>query len=162
MTPIALALVCQLSLAAEPSTDKSTGSVYTLTQGAFATQPEVLLDEANPDYGIPAKAYADFKGRIIHVATTTQIITGDAYEAAVTPGYKKLKLDGDKEVQWAIAETHLNSKVARDRLLRRGANLFVKNASDIVHDNVASSIFPVQKEFATWAGDTRVWRVGKP
>jgi hypothetical protein len=131
-------------------------------QTAGDPQLEVLLDEANAEYGIPPKAYADFKVKVIHIATTTQLITGDAYLSTQQAALKRTKLGDDKEVQWALTEMGLNSKAAKQRLLKRGPNMFVKNAGDIMKDGAMSAIFPVQKEFATWFGDTRVARIGKP
>ena len=46
--------------------------------------------------------------------------------------------------------------------MRSGNKLFVDNALDILKDNTTTAIFPVQKSFAEWFGDTRVARAGKP
>ncbi len=46
-------------------------------------QLEVLLDEPSPEYGIPARAFAHFKEKVIHVSTATQLITGDTYREQV-------------------------------------------------------------------------------
>jgi hypothetical protein len=55
-----------------------------------------------------------------------------------------------------------DSQSAKGALLKQGAQLFAGNAVDVVKDGTAHAIFPVQKDFAEWAGDTRVARVGKP
>ncbi|MFZ5470817.1 MAG: YiiX/YebB-like N1pC/P60 family cysteine hydrolase [Myxococcota bacterium] len=125
-------------------------------------QLEVLLDEPNPEFGVPAKAFADFKFRVIHVATSTQLYTGDAYRSQVLPAMQRHKLLEEPEVRWAMQEMRLNSQVARGRLKKRGPTLFIKNAVDILRDGVMSAIFPVQKGVAELMGDTRVRRVGKP
>ncbi|MHB8877128.1 MAG: YiiX/YebB-like N1pC/P60 family cysteine hydrolase [Myxococcaceae bacterium] len=125
-------------------------------------QLEVLFDEPNAEFGIPSKAFAQLKVKVIHLSTSTQLLTGDAYGHQLLPTYKKLGMLDDARVRWALEEMKHSSKAARDRLSRRGAKLFLGNAVDIVKDGAASALFPVQKDFAAWAGDTRVARAGKP
>lgn len=125
-------------------------------------QVRVLFDEKNPEFGIPAGAFAQLKLKVIHVATTTQLLSGDAYLGKMESVLKQRKLADEPDVQWALQETRLDSQVARERLLRRGLRLFAKNAADIFSAHTKSAIFPAQKDFAEWAGDTRVWRIGKP
>lgn len=129
---------------------------------AGAKQLEVLLDEPSPEYGLPLHAYRDFKFKVIHVSTSTQLMTGDAWLATVKPGLKKLELTKRPLVVWVLSEMKENSKAARKKLLKRGVNMFVKNAVDIASDSATGAIFPVQKGVAEWMGDTRVHRVGQP
>lgn len=151
---------------------------YLLTHGALTTelahgmtyadltagkkQLEVLLDEPSPEYGIPPRAYAQFKYKVIHVSTSTQLMTGDAYATQLMPLLKETKALDHKLVPWVLQEMKQNSKVARGKLLKRGVNMFVKNAVDIATDTASTAFFPVQKGVAEWMGDTRVQRVGKP
>ncbi len=151
---------------------------YLLTHGALTTelahgmtfadltagrpQLEVLLDEPAAEYGIPEKAYALFKFKVIHVSTSTQLMTGDAWLPQVRPLLGELALLDRPAVRWVLQEMKLNSQVAKGRLLKRGVNMFVKNAVDIAKDTASSGFFPVQKSVAEWMGDTRVKRQGQP
>ncbi len=125
-------------------------------------QIETLFDEPNDEFGVPKNAFADFKLKAIHVSTATQLMTGDAWEAKAEDALKKAKALELPEVKWAFGEMKAESKVAKTRLLKSGIKLFTANAADIVKDDANSAIFPAQKTFATWAGDTRVERQGKP
>lgn len=151
---------------------------YLLTHGALTTelahgmtfadltagkkQLEVLLDEPSPEFGIPPRAFAHFKLKVIHVSTSTQLMTGDAYRDQLRPIFKKLGMLDRPLVPWVLQEMRLNSKVARGKLLKRGVNMFVKNAVDIANDTASGAFFPVQKGVAEWMGDTRVRRKGQP
>lgn len=125
-------------------------------------QLETLLDEANDEFGVPQGAFAAFKLKAIHVATSTQLLTGDAWALTVTPTMKKLKAFDEADVKWAWDEMKTDSKQARASLLKSGVKLFTVNATDIVKDSTMQTVFPVQKSFAEWMGDTRVARIGKP
>jgi hypothetical protein len=125
-------------------------------------QLEVLLDEESWEYGIPRGAFAAMKFQSIHVATTTQLITGDAYLPLLLPVLRKTKLDADAQVKQLIARMQDSSSAAKKRLATRGVILYAKNIADIAKDFVASAVFPVQKNVAEWMGDTRVKRIGKP
>jgi len=140
-----------------------------LAQGlAFAAatlnnkQLETLFDEPNDEFGVPKGAFATFKRKAIGVATTTQLMTGDAWATTVRPRFK-VKAGPDAEsVDWAWAEMKHDSDDAKAALTHTGVQLLGGNATDIFKDNSAQAIFPVQKSFAEWAGDTRVARQGKP
>ncbi|WP_224372819.1 YiiX/YebB-like N1pC/P60 family cysteine hydrolase [Hyalangium versicolor] len=125
-------------------------------------QLEVLLDEPSPDYGIPARAFARFKEKVIHVATATQLFTGDTYREQIKPVLSKSGALNFQLTPWVLQEMKLNSKVARGKLLKRGPSYFTTAAKDIVTDTTARAIFPVQKSVAEWMGDTKVHRIGKP
>jgi hypothetical protein len=125
-------------------------------------QLEVLLDEPSPDYGIPARAFSHFREKAIHVATATQLFTGDTYRERIGPVLEKSGALDFKLTRWVLQEMQENSKVARGKLLQRGPSFFTTAAKDIVADSTARAIFPVQKTVAEWMGDTRVRRIGKP
>ncbi|MDP1921957.1 MAG: YiiX/YebB-like N1pC/P60 family cysteine hydrolase [Myxococcales bacterium] len=125
-------------------------------------QLETLLDEANDEFGVPAGAFAAFKMKSIHVATSTQLMTGDAWSLTVTPMLKKAKAFDEKDVKWAWDEMKADSKLAKSSLTKNGARLYAVNATDILKDSTMHTVFPVQKSFAEWMGDTRVARNGKP
>jgi hypothetical protein len=125
-------------------------------------QLETLLDEANDEYGVPRGAFADFKLTSVHVATSTQLVTGDSWAPAARLQLKRARALADDRVAWAWGEMQRDSKAAKAALVRKGLRLFAGNAADLVKDGSAKAIFPVQKDFAEWAGDTRVARVGQP
>lgn len=125
-------------------------------------QLEVLLDEPSADYGIPARAFAHFKEKVIHISTATQLLTGDTYREQVRPFLVKAGALNFKLTPWVIQEMKENSKVAKGKLLKRGPSFFTTAAKDIMVDSTARAIFPVQKNVAEWMGDTRVHRQGKP
>ncbi len=151
---------------------------YLLTHGALTTQLahgltfadlsagkaqlEVLFDEPSPEFGVPPHSFARFKEKVLHVATTTQLFTGDSYRPLLARPLQELKLAALPAVAWLLTETQQNSSVARGKLMRRGVSLFVKNAADITKDGALSAVFPIQKEVAEWMGDTRVHRINKP
>ncbi len=125
-------------------------------------QLETLLDESNEEYGVPRGAFADFKLKAIHIATSTQLFTGDTWAVTAVPFLKKQKVSDDSFVKWALAEMKADSKVARTELVRHGGKLYAGNAKDIAVDESLRAIFPAQKTFAEWMGDTRVARIGQP
>ena len=125
-------------------------------------QLETLFDERNEEYGVPEGAFAAFKLKAIHVATSTQLLTGDTYAVAAVPVLKRQKAANDAAVTWAVNEMKADSTSAKSSLVKHGGKLFMLNAKDLVADSSAHTIFPVQKAFAEWAGDTRVARIGKP
>ena len=125
-------------------------------------QLETVLDEPNSEYGVPRGAFAKFKLKAIHLATATQLFTGDNYAIAAIPFLRRQKAAADSLVSWAVGEMKADSKTARAALVRNGSKLFLLNAKDIATDVSAQAVFPVQKSFAEWAGDTRVARIGKP
>jgi hypothetical protein len=131
-----------------------------LTQGN--QQLETLFDEPNGEFGVPAGSYASFKAKAIHVATSTQLMTGEAWGPTAKKELTSQKALDDKTVQWAEDEIAADTPIAKDKLGKRGLPLYLKNAVDIVKDSSAQAIFPAQKAFAEWAGDTRVARIGKP
>ncbi len=125
-------------------------------------QLEVLLDEPSAEYGIPERAFAHFKEKVIHVSTATQLYTGDTYREQLRPILAKSGALNFKLAPWVIQEMKENSKAARGKLLKRGPAFFTTAAKDIVKDSTQRAIFPVQKSVAEWMGDTRVKRQGKP
>lgn len=125
-------------------------------------QLETILDEQNDEFGVPAGAYGAFKLKAIHVATSTQLMTGDAWAMTVVPVLKGAKVMDEENVKWAFAEMRADSKQAKSSLVKSGVKLFAGNATELLKESTASAIFPAQKTFAEWMGDTRVARNGKP
>ena len=79
-----------------------------ITQGN--KQIETLFDEANAEFGVPHGSYAAFKVTAIHVSTTTQLMSGDAWAKLVQTSLKK---DKDPNVQWAWKELDTCGQKAR-------------------------------------------------
>jgi len=125
-------------------------------------QLEVLLDELSPEYGVPPKAFMAFKLKAIHVSTSTQLLTGDAYTREAKKEFRRWKLMERPAVIGAVAAMQEHSKVAKKLLLKRGVKLFAGNAADLVKDSALEGFFPVQKAVAEWMGDTRVHRKNRP
>ncbi len=161
-----------------PANDKRHAWGFLLTHTALTTQLahglklasrtagkpqlEVLLDEPNAEFGVPPRAFAQMKSKVIHVATSSKLVAGDAYRALMLKPLASAPGSAQGLVAWGLEEMRLNSIVARGHLGKRGAQLFSQNAADILKDNTATAFYPLQKRFAEWAGDTRVWRMGKP
>jgi hypothetical protein len=124
-------------------------------------QLETIFDEPSDEYGVPKGAFAAFKLKAIHVSTSTQLMTGDSWAPTTTPVLSHTKTN-DPRLTWAFESMKRDSKVAKVALLRNGVTLFAGNMKDILKDSTAQAVFPAQKTFAEWAGDTRVARVGKP
>jgi hypothetical protein len=151
---------------------------FLLTHGALTTQLahglayaeltsghkqlEVLLDEPAEEYGLPARTFARFKEKAIHVSTVTRLVTGDAYAEQLRPLLKKTGLLQVRRAVWLLQETRHNSKAARSKLRQRGLTLFARAGADVLQDSTASALFPVQRSVAAWMGDTRVKRIGQP
>ncbi|HEX8705893.1 MAG TPA: YiiX/YebB-like N1pC/P60 family cysteine hydrolase [Myxococcaceae bacterium] len=125
-------------------------------------QLEVLLDEPSPQYGIPAGAFAQFKEKVIHVSTATQLMTGNTYLEQARPLLNQSGALSFKLTPWLLQESKANFKVARGKLIKRGPSFFTVAAKDLVVDGAQRAIFPVQKGVAEWMGDTRVKRIGQP
>ncbi|MBX7113588.1 MAG: protein tyrosine phosphatase [Myxococcaceae bacterium] len=126
------------------------------------SQLEVLFDEPNAEYGVPKGAFAAMKAKAVHAGTTTQLMTGAAWRPQALLALQKQKASLDLDVQWAVQELLRNGEAAKEKLLQKGAKLYLRNAVDILRDNALTAVFPVQKNIAEWMGDTRVARVGKP
>lgn len=124
-------------------------------------QLETLFDEPSDEFGMPRGSFAAFKLKAIHVATSTQLVTGDAWAGSARAALEKLKALDQDDVKWAWDAMQANSKLARTLLLKHGARLFAGNMKDLFKDTTAQAIFPAQKTFAEWAGDARVARSGQ-
>lgn len=122
------------------------------------TQLETLFDEANDEYGVPKGAFARFKAKSIQAATSTQLMTGDAWAPTAESALKSANAFSDEEVTWAWKEMTRDALTAREQLKARGVKLWVGNTIDTLKDRTFGAVFPVQKSFAEWAGDTRVAR----
>ena len=83
-------------------------------------QLETIFDEANDEYGVPQGAFGAFRLKAIHVATSTQLLTGDTYAVAAVPFLKRQKAANDASVSWAVGEMKATPP-SRSRASRRTA-----------------------------------------
>ena len=123
---------------------------------------EMLLDEADDDFGVPAGSFARFKLQVLHVGTSTQMLSGDAYLALARGVLLRHGLDKQADGHAALAVLPAWSTTARKAVLQGAGKLFFTNALDIIKDWAMRTVMPVQKGVAEWMGDTRVRRIGKP
>ena len=111
-------------------------------------QLDVLLNEALPALGLPAKSYSDFKYRYLHVSRAAEFAAMDAV-------YRALSGQGEPEARAAInADAQQILRTGRGK----GEVLTMKNGLAILRDSSAEAIFPVQAGVSEWMGDTKVYR----
>lgn len=125
-------------------------------------QLEVLLDEASEEYGVPKRAFAQLKQKVIHAGASTQLMTGDAYEMQLRRRYKRAGVLDSESALKSIRLMRTSSKRAKRKMSRKGLTLFTKAGLDVAGDGLSKAFFPVQRGVAEWMGDTRVRRRGKP
>lgn len=123
---------------------------------------EVLLDEADDSFGVPARAFEQWKLVVVHVATATQLLTGDAYLAMVRKSLKRNGIPTSVEGSAALAAWARWSEAARKTLGQKAGLLFWRNGADLLKDWSRRAVLPPQKAIAEWMGDTRVRRQGQP
>lgn len=111
-------------------------------------QLDVLLNEALPELGLPAKSFANFKYRYLHVARAVEF-------AAMNTLYRASPGKVEPSARAAIQED-------AQQIFRagrgKGEAMTVKNGFAIVRDTGFEAIFPVQAGVSEWMGDTKVYR----
>lgn len=111
------------------------GVGYLLTHGALTVQLahglsfvdraggnkqlEVLLDEPAPELGVPRGAFGRLKSRVVHVATSTQLLTGDEYGKGLDKMMEHCRKVGEVELSWLQGLTRTHSASARELLSKR-------------------------------------------
>lgn len=125
-------------------------------------QLEVLLDEPSEEYGVPKGAFARLKQKAIHAGTSTQLMTGDAYEMQLRHRYRKAGILDSPTALNALGVMRDRAGRARMKLGKKGVVLVTKAGLDLAGDQLTRSFFPVQRGVAEWMGDTRVRRKGQP
>ncbi len=125
-------------------------------------QLETLLDEADAELGLPARSFAGFKAICIHVGTHAQLLSGNAWLPLAEGALAKSGAMQGAELEAAWKTLTARAESAVKRVGKKGGDLLVDNALDILRDSGAAAVFPVQKSFAEWLGDTRVARQGTP
>ncbi|MBN1960597.1 MAG: protein tyrosine phosphatase [Deltaproteobacteria bacterium] len=125
-------------------------------------QIETLFDERNDELGLPLNSFAAFKLQTIHVATTSQFYAGMMWMKIAHKELQKQQAFTSDIVTRLWDTATVNTEVAGNSLKQKGIKLYTGNALDILKEQTAKVVFPMQKSFATWAGDTRVARDGQP
>lgn len=121
---------------------------------------EVLLDEGNPVYGLPAGAYANLKWNAVHVVDVTRLLSAHQYHRVMTAtAYDKL--DDPQLRAFTTNQIDSNYPQVTKRLGQRGVKLFGVNGFDILFDGAYKAWFPLQTGVAEWMGDTKVLRQDK-
>lgn len=111
---------------------------------------ETLLDEADPERGVPADAFAGLKYQLLHVATIARFRASD----------RRFRRQADRiEDPWLKAHPAEAAARAHAVLKRRGLQDLIGNGADIVGDAAFDLWFPAQKGIAEWMGDTKVRRL---
>lgn len=127
-----------------------------------APAAEVLLDEADGSFGVPARAFEAWKLVVIHAGTAVQVLTGDAYLPMVRKHLGRHGVLASPEAAAALAQWPRWSATARRILTRDVAKLFWHNTLDLLRDWTRRAVLPAQTVIAEWMGDTRVHRIGQP
>jgi hypothetical protein len=136
------------------------GQFAELVVGAPAV--EVLLDEADDSFGMPARAFEAWKLVVIHAGTAAQVLTGDAYLPMIRKQLTAHAVQASAEGKAALGLWPRWSKAARKVLTRDVAGLFWRNTADLLRDWTRRAVLPPQTAIAEWMGDTRVRRIGQP
>ena len=119
-----------------------------LALGDKNPQLDVLLNEALPELGLPAKSYAGFKHRYLHVARAAELAAWDTvYRASGGTAAPESRAAIDEDVKQIL-------RTGRGK----GQMLTVKNGFAIIRDTSSETIFPVQAGLSEWMGDTKVYR----
>lgn len=120
---------------------------------------EKLLDEPQPEHGIPERAYARMKWNVIHVREVALLAAGHDYEKFVRTLYWNDTLERDAELAELRRTTEKFHPKVLQALGRRGVKLFALNGLDIFKDTTFQGWFPLQRTVSEWMGDTRIKRL---
>ncbi len=118
-----------------------------------------LLNEAVPAWGISARAFANLETTAVNAATTAQLFTGKAW---VPFARKAFQNDAETQaaIAWAFKHIDTATQVAEGLLKSRGVSVYAAAGKAIMKHAAHQAVFPTQKSFAEWMGDTRVHRAG--
>lgn len=120
---------------------------------------EKLLDEPAPRHDIPEGAFAKLKWNIIHVNAVTALLGRAQYYKTLRAALRDSDCDRKEWCDWGMSSVDSYHGEAVDQLKDRAAVQFSYNAFDIARDSSFEAWFPVQKNVASWMGDTRVARL---
>ena len=111
----------------------------------------VLFDEAMPELGLPARTFSGLRQHLGRARDLLLVPLGnDWYEHWIS---RDVLLD--KELAPLVGRLDPLRKSALSRVLTPSSR-GVENKLDVVKSLLFERWFPLQKNFATWAGDTRV------
>jgi hypothetical protein len=111
----------------------------------------VLFDEAMPDVGLPARTFSGVRKRLARARDLFLVPVGNRWYERWISAHLTL----DPEMTALLARLEPLRQSAQSRVLTpttRG----VENELDVLKGAMFERWFPLQKSFATWAGDTRV------
>ncbi len=109
-----------------------------------------LLDEADPERGIPPGSFDLLKWNVLHVVDVGKLLAGDAYARPMAPLLRRRKRGPALLacIRRAVAE-------AKPVLKEDGARHFLDNGIAILKGKAFRTWFPIQKGIAAWMGEVR-------
>lgn len=121
-------------------------------------QFEKLFDEGNQGLGITPGAYAKLKWNVVHVEDASTALA--AHQWLKVMSGKLDDLEKKDPQTWGFLRNRLEDRYEyiKGNLTLKSVKLFGGNTLDIGKDTTKTVWFPVQTEFATVMGDTRVAR----
>ncbi len=119
---------------------------------------EKILDDAAPDYGIPAGMYARLKWNTLHVQDMTGVYAGRQYLRFLGPSFRKQGLTDSREAGWVFGAIRRNYEFITTEMKQAGARHFAANGLDVVKEKGFTAWFPLQMHVSEWMGDTKVKR----
>lgn len=121
---------------------------------------EKLLDEADPERGLPPGGFARLKRNLLDPIELGGLLAGHtAYRKVKTRIGRPPTQSPDFAALVKIVDEEY--AIAKAALLRRGLKLAAQNAIDVIHDQGFRAWFPLQRGVAAWMGDQRVRRAGR-
>jgi hypothetical protein len=121
--------------------------------GALERKPllPVLFDEAMPQLGLPARTFSGLRQHLGRARDLLLVPLGNEWYERWISAHLTL----DAELTPLLKELEPLRHSARSRVLTPTPT-GVENKLDVVKSALFERWFPLQKNFATWAGDTRV------
>jgi hypothetical protein len=109
-----------------------------------------LFDEAMPTVGLPARTWSALRSRIARTRDLFYVpFGGEWYEHWIRP-----KLAGDTKLGALLAALEALRARAQRQVLTPSSRAF-ENQANVVKNELFVRWFPVQRDLAEWAGDTR-------
>lgn len=112
---------------------------------------QALFDEAMPELGVPRGTFSALRDRLGRARDHSYVPAGSEWFSLWIRRHLADKLGAR-----IVALVEDRSRRALSRLLRGGAQRSAENKSELLKSKAFEAWFPVQKEVAEWAGDTRV------
>ena len=122
---------------------------------------EKILDDFNPNYGIPSGMYARLKWNTIHVQDMMGVFAGYHYYRFLGKSLKKRRIINAEETTWIFDSIQRNYDYIAREMKQTGPKHFAANGLDIVREKGFTAWFPIQMHVSEWMGDTKVKRVNK-